>query len=145
VRPGKMTLAALAATLSEWIRRGPEDLPIYRLASTPPEQLRRRAEAIAASIETAELALDVRESRALFGGGTTPGRSIPSVAIRVASRGLTAAELHRKLRIGEPPVIGRIEEEVLWLDLAGVFPDQDEKIVEALKTIGSREAETVRR
>jgi L-seryl-tRNA(Ser) seleniumtransferase len=137
VRPDKMTLAALAATLAEWIRNGPLDLPIYRLASAKPAELRRRAEAIVASVPAAELDLEVRASRSVFGGGTTPEQSFPSVAIRVLSTHFSAAALHLRLRAGAPPIIGRIEDGALWLDLTTVFPDEDDGIIEALRKVWS--------
>jgi L-seryl-tRNA(Ser) seleniumtransferase len=71
-------------------------------------------------------------TRAVFGGGTTPERSIPSAGIAVGGNGRPAEELARALRMRPAPVLGRVQGGRLILDLRAVFPEEDAVIAAAL-------------
>jgi L-seryl-tRNA(Ser) seleniumtransferase len=125
LRPDKMTLAALTATLRLW-RDRPADVPVWAMANMTLEELRRRAAPMVDALSrlpTTTAALV--DTRAQFGGGTTPSAGRASVAVSIAVEGLSAAALEAQLRRASPPIIARIEEDRLLLDLLCVRPEED--------------------
>jgi L-seryl-tRNA(Ser) seleniumtransferase len=136
VRPGKMALAALGATLSAWKRDKWREFPVYRAAAASLDELERRAEGIRAALEgggrARVLRLETVPSFSLFGGGTSPEKTFASRALAVQHPSLGAEALLSRLRGFEPPVIARIEEDRVLLDLRSIQPDEDQWVKEAL-------------
>ena len=125
MRPDKVTLAGLAATLAIYrAGRAAEEIPVWRMIAEPVASLQAGAEAVLAGL--GELAADVRvvESEATVGGGSLPDETLPSIALEVRGEGLSADKLVAALRTGEPAVIGRIAGDAVLLDLRTVDPDQ---------------------
>lgn len=138
VRPDKLTLAALGATLAAWKTGRWRDFPVYRAAGAPLDLLEARGEKIRRSVGATAgsgIAVDVVASLALFGGGTSPEKTFPSRALAVARDGLSADELARRLRLGAPPVVGRVEAGKVLLDLRSVLPEEDAVIERALREL----------
>jgi L-seryl-tRNA(Ser) seleniumtransferase len=135
-RLDKMTLAALAATLRLY-RTEDEALrsvPVLRMLATPEEELRRRAEALAAALVGVNgLSAEVRRDEAYVGGGSLPEQTMPSWVVAVSAAGLSDEELAQRLRRGEPAVVGRLQQGRLLLDVRTVLPGQDAELVEALR------------
>ncbi len=128
LRPGKLTLAALEAVLrSYWLGRS-QELPVQRILRARPEELRRRAEALAMGL--AGVAVEPSETR--IGSGAAPTSGLPSYALRLAGK---AQNLAHRLRNGEPPVFGRVQAGALWLDVRTVLPEEDA----ALRAVLERE------
>ena len=113
------------------------------------EELVARAEALCARLDgaagprvadtaglrvagTAGLRVAVEASEAMIGGGSTPGITLESRALSVAVAGRSAHDLASALRTNDPPVIGRIADDTLWLDLRTVPPEQDDTLAAAL-------------
>jgi L-seryl-tRNA(Ser) seleniumtransferase len=69
------------------------------------------------------------------GGGALPIADLPSFAVAVEVEGLSAEELHERLRTGEPPVVGRIEEDRFLLEVRTIFPEEFPLVVEAVKRV----------
>jgi L-seryl-tRNA(Ser) seleniumtransferase len=133
VRPDKLTLAALAATLSAWKRGAWRELPVYRAAARPVEELARRGTALVADAAPAPgLTAEVRISEALFGGGTSPEKRFPSRAIVLAHARDSADALAARFRRRPTPIVGRVESGLLWLDLRAVEPEEDAEIAAAM-------------
>lgn len=128
LRPDKVTLAALHATLVEHARTGVPDLPLHRMIATSIDDLRTRARRVAAWLGLAESAVVTCD--ATIGGGSLPGDSMDSVAVRIETP--RAAALARRLRTGDPPVVGRIEDAALLLDLRTVEPADDDALAQAV-------------
>jgi len=128
MRPDKVTLAAVAATLGLY-RAGLAEtsIPIWRTIGRPVEELRKRATAIALELGPRASAIDVRST---VGGGSLPGETLPSVA--VAIRSASPDRLLAALRGGTPPVIGRIEDGQAVFDVRTVEPDDDDALRDAL-------------
>jgi L-seryl-tRNA(Ser) seleniumtransferase len=135
LRVDKLTLAALGATL-QLHRDGDaarDAVPVMRMATAPIDGLRRRAEAIVASLRSAGgiREASVQAATAYAGGGSLPAQGIPSVAVRVAAtRG--EQDLARRLRLERPAVLPRVQAGAVWLDLRTVFPRQDEALAAAV-------------
>ena len=137
VRADKLTLAGLFATVADWIARGPEAIPIHALASRPVEELRARADVVRKSLPPG-INGETVNTLSLFGGGTTPERSFPSAGLALATSLVSADELARRLRVGKPPVVARVERGKVILDFRTIFPEEDEVVVEAVRTIVER-------
>jgi L-seryl-tRNA(Ser) seleniumtransferase len=119
LRVDKLTLAALEATLT-----GPV-APVAAALASSPDALLHRAQRLAEALGH-ELATAVR-SRAAVGGGGAPGVQLPSAAVALP------AALAEPLRRGEPPVVGRVSEGRLLLDLVAVPATDDDRLVEAVR------------
>src|SRR5262245_14086533 len=126
-RVDKLTLAALEATLALYREpaRAFREIPALAQLICSLETLRRRADAIQREVPSVE----VVESDASVGGGAFPTARIPSIALAVAGR---ASVVEAALRAGDPPVIGRVADGRLLLDLRTVFSDEDKTLISAL-------------
>jgi L-seryl-tRNA(Ser) seleniumtransferase len=137
VRPDKLQLAALAATLRahrDGIAR--EALPTIAMLATPALELNNRAEAIARTLTAppaTELEVEVVKSEARAGSGALPAAPIPSVALALRHPKRSAEDLARALRTGEPPVFPRIERDRVLCDLRTVLPEEDAELAGALR------------
>jgi L-seryl-tRNA(Ser) seleniumtransferase len=131
MRPDKVTLAAVAATLGVYrAGRARTDIPVWRAIAADPDALRERATALADRLSATGADVDTIDVRATVGGGALPGETLPSVAVRIRDR--SAARLAERLRRGDPCVIGRIEDDALLLDLRAVEPASDEPLASAV-------------
>src|SRR5829696_50213 len=134
LRADKLCLAALEATLNEHLQgTAEEDLPTLRMlrASLPEMEVRARELAGAIRQDAPDLEVDVASSVARSGGGTLPVYEIPSFAVRLG--GTNPEVLAAELRSADPPVIGRVGEGRLWLDVLTLLPGDEEAVVEALR------------
>jgi L-seryl-tRNA(Ser) seleniumtransferase len=124
LRVDKLTLAALEATLA--LYRVPEralrEVPTLAMLTAPVAAVRARADAVAAAIGGAHGDTRVDATEATVGGGAFPGARTPSAAV---SLGGDVTGLEGRLRGGAVPVIGRIAEGRLLLDLRSVLPVDD--------------------
>jgi L-seryl-tRNA(Ser) seleniumtransferase len=134
-RVDKLTYAALEATLQEHLSEDATTIPIERMMGVLSEELMRRCRQIAGQIVRPDLVLDVVPVASLIGGGTAPKASLQSFAISVRHVTLTAAELLAELRKLEPPIIGRIADDTVLLDLRTVPPDFDADLASLLSSL----------
>ena len=81
------------------------------------------------------LQIDVGVSEALFGGGTSPEKQFPSRALRVTHPEVNASGLARALRESDTPIVGRVEEGCLWLDLRSIDTEEDSAVARALSEL----------
>lgn len=133
LRPDKMCLAALHGTLLSYLEgRAEEEIPVWRMIAAPIEQLERRAWKWADALRP-EIERDVVQADAAVGGGSLPGRVIPSVALRIVSNKHTADQLAAAFRQATPPIIGKIESEAFLLAPRTVLEREDEAVAEALR------------
>lgn len=133
MRVDKLTLSALEATLRLYLEpeRARTDIPVLAMLTASAESIRSRADAVATALRNSGVSADVVDSRASVGGGAFPTIDLPSSAVAVGS-GQDAAAVEEKLRLGEPPVIGRISEGRLLLDLRSVLPREDAALTAAV-------------
>ncbi|MCH8840867.1 MAG: L-seryl-tRNA(Sec) selenium transferase, partial [Planctomycetes bacterium] len=139
LRVDKLTLAALQATLAIYQRAESdhhelESIPFLRLLRTPVEELQERATRLVKrlSAELPDWNVMAVESVSYAGGGSLPGNELPSRAIALRHTDIDPAALARRLRMGQPTVIGRVHEGKLLLDLRCVMPNEDEPLVAAV-------------
>jgi L-seryl-tRNA(Ser) seleniumtransferase len=128
LRVGRMTLAALGATLQLY-RDGTvrERLPIYRMIAATLDDLRARARSYLEAIPGAQ-AID---SDAYVGGGALAQDRIPSIAIALRPDQPNAAAA--RLRANAPPVVARVGDGRLLLDLRTIAPKEDAVVIEACR------------
>ncbi|MEJ7632877.1 MAG: L-seryl-tRNA(Sec) selenium transferase [Rubrobacteraceae bacterium] len=134
LRADKLCLAALEATLSAYLEgTAHEELPTLGMFHAPVEELREKAERLARDLTriSSSLQIDVAPSVARSGGGTLPVYEIPSLAVRIG--GANADALAARMRTADPPVVGRVSEGRLWLDVRTLLPGDEEAIVSAVK------------
>lgn len=110
VRAGKESYAVIAETLRAFATgRHEHEIAIYRMLAAPLDALRARAEELVAGTECRVVASDCA-----LGGGTTPTETIPSVAVAVPGN---AAENAARFLANDPPVVGRIVDDVFTIDV----------------------------
>jgi L-seryl-tRNA(Ser) seleniumtransferase len=134
-RVDKLTYAALEATLLEHLSEDPVSIPVERMLSLLPEELMRRCREIAGQVVSSKLVLDVVPVASLIGGGTAPKATLQSCALSVRHASLTAAELLATLRRLDPPIVGRIADESVLLDLRTVPQHFDSEFVCILSSL----------
>jgi len=136
LRVDKLTLAALSATLSALChpQQAVREIPLWTMESTPIDELRRRALAIVGRVTNKTPRADVAmiSSTAYLGGGSLPNHALESVAIAARSEHASEEDLARRLRLGRPPVVGRLQDRSLVIDLRAVFPHQDDGLADVL-------------
>jgi L-seryl-tRNA(Ser) seleniumtransferase len=139
VRIDRLRLAALEATLR--LYRDPEralrEIPILRMLGLSAAAIGERAEALAAALRSAapEVAVSVEDETSEVGGGALPLQTIPTrvLALRPAPGRGTATELEARLRRGRPPVLARIKEDRVLLDLRTVAASEEAALLQALR------------
>jgi L-seryl-tRNA(Ser) seleniumtransferase len=130
LRPDKLTIAALLATL-ETYRDGTaeKELPVWRMIAASPRSLAVRARSLVAALAASGVSAGVIEVRSTVGGGSLPEETQPSFAVALAG---APTKVVAALRSAEPPVISRIVDERAALDLRSVLPEDDEVLARAL-------------
>jgi L-seryl-tRNA(Ser) seleniumtransferase len=128
VRVDKLTYAALEATLAEYAAgRGEVAIPIQRMLTMTAETIRARADTLAEAINRAPgWNAEVRSGMSAVGGGSAPGFELPTWLVSVMKDGVSATALEEGLRTAARPIIARIEQDRLVLDLRTVSPEDDE-------------------
>jgi L-seryl-tRNA(Ser) seleniumtransferase len=137
LRVDKMFYAALEATLLAYLREDYDAIPTLRMMRVSEDALQHRAEHIARQlrISSPQLEVEVFESRAVPGGGSAPAATLPSRALALKSAVLSADQMLARLRQCGTPIIARVEEGRVVLDLRTVWPEQDAVIMSALENV----------
>ena len=136
LRVDKLVIAALEATISLYLQGKTDDIPALRMIQLSLEVIRRRATRLVEKISARpQFSVRVENGESVIGGGSTPAQSLPTVLLAVTHSSHSAQELERLLRRSSPPVIARVEEDALLLDLRTVFEDQDEELLRAVEAL----------
>ena len=135
LRVDKLIYAALEATLLAYIRRDHHAIPTLRMMRFTKEAIGERAAKLAAQIDSPKLKIEIMDGESVLGGGSAPSSVLPTRVLAMSCEGLNADELAAHLRGSDPPIIARVEEDRVLLDLRTVFPDQDIAIAAALTRI----------
>ncbi len=142
LRIDKLTIAALEATLYAY-EAGDARLviPTLRMLTEPRIAVVRRARRVLRAVPPAareRLALRVAEATAEVGGGALPTAQIPSAGLAAGAGAADARRLDEALRAGEPPVVGRVADERLFLDCRTVLPSEVGALAQALVRAAAR-------
>jgi L-seryl-tRNA(Ser) seleniumtransferase len=136
LRVDKLIYAALEATLLEYVRHDHDAIPTLRMMRLTKEAIGKRAEALAARIVAPKLRIEIVDGESILGGGAAPSSILPTRVLALTCEGLSADELAARLRGSDPPIIARVDEGRVLLDLRTVFTTQDEAIENALAMVG---------
>ena len=142
LRPCKLTFAALQATLALYLTgRAAESVPVMRMLRADAASLDRRARAVARRIgERCGVAVDVVDLSSRVGGGAAPERTLESKGLELRAGSLTAEVVAARLLACARPLVTRINEGRVLVDLRTIAPEDDDAlascITEALKSHG---------
>jgi len=133
LRLDKATTLALEATLAAYVTGNLQDIPTLHMMQAPAEVLAVRARGLADHIAVAavDAGVEVVEVSSRVGGGAAPGHELPSFGIALEFA-YGPDELITRLRASTPPVIGRIVDDRVVLDVRTIFPDEEDELVAAV-------------
>jgi L-seryl-tRNA(Ser) seleniumtransferase len=147
LRVDKLTIAALEATLQSYLRGALDEIPALRMIRLSQEEIAERAKNFCEKFRPllpADVKLEIRPGFSVIGGGSTPDQQLPTTLIAIATKRRSAAQLEDHLRqpqtnspggatsLTATPVITRIEENLVILDLRTVHPGEEIEIASAL-------------
>ena len=136
LRVDKLCLAALEATLESHRRGASEEIPTLRMLALSAGKLRARATALVANLaDVPQIRASIIEGKSAVGGGSGPNLHPPTWLVAIEHGSITVKEIERQLRAASPPVIARIAEDRLLLDLRTVEPLDEPEILNALKSV----------
>lgn len=139
LRVDKLTIAALAATLQEYLRGNESAIPAVRMMRSSVAEITERADAFRQSLQERGFSnVEVSPGRSLLGGGSTPMQSMGTALVAIPPpSGMTASEFERALRAHDPPVVARIESERVLLDLRTVPDTEGDLLLAAVLAVGA--------
>ena len=135
-RVEKLVYAALEATLASYrTGRALEEVPVLRLLSISGKEMRRRARRFARRLEKSlpvGSGAEIREGNSVIGGGSCPDTLLPTTLLGLTSSRSSPNTLEERLRSQSPPIIVRLEQGRVLVDLRTVFPRQETDLREGL-------------
>jgi len=135
VRVDKMTYAALEATLQEYAAgRAAETIPVARMLALGVTAIRHRAQVLIDGLH-GTVAGEILDGFSTVGGGSAPGSALATALVAVSHTSMSATQLEARLRRSTPPVVARIQDGRVVLDLRTVAPADDATLVQVLSGI----------
>jgi L-seryl-tRNA(Ser) seleniumtransferase len=137
LRVDKMTYAALEATLIEYAAgRAETTVPVQRMLTTDADEILRRAKAVTSALTAVNgWRCEVVQGMSAIGGGSAAGVELPTWLVAIAKDSLSPDGLEAKLRLRTPPIVGRIANDRVVLDLRTVLPSQDALLIALLSDL----------
>ncbi len=134
LRIDKMTLAVLEATLYYYLEENFafEEIPVWNLLSQPLDLIKSKAEKLSSLLKNVPASVELVEEESEVGGGALPLQRLPTYCVAIRPHKKTTESLDKCLRRQPVPVIGRIKDGKLILDLRTVFPREVESIGKAV-------------
>jgi L-seryl-tRNA(Ser) seleniumtransferase len=137
LRVDKLTYAALEATLMAYVQGDYERIPVLRMLRLQKHEIARRARVVVERLSPSRLSIEPIDGESLIGGGAAPSAVLATCLLALKSDRFSAEEISARLLASVPPVVTRVEEGCVLLDLRTVFPEQDPLVVEALRQIAN--------
>jgi L-seryl-tRNA(Ser) seleniumtransferase len=143
LRAGKLVYGALEATLESYARgRAFAEIPVLKMIAADQALLDRRVRAFADRLKPqlagrAELSVTIVDGNSVIGGGSAPGVQPEATLLAIASKGMSAAEIERRLRAFDPPVIARIEANQVLIDLRTVDASDEDLLSKAIVSVNT--------
>ncbi len=136
LRVDKLTIAAMEATLALYLQGKTQAIPALRMIQLSRQAIHQRAVCLAERVSALpQFSARLQDGDSLIGGGSTPTQALPTALLAVTHSRHSAQELEGFLRRNLPPVIARVEQDALLLDLRTVFEEQDKELFRALEAI----------
>jgi L-seryl-tRNA(Ser) seleniumtransferase len=133
LRSDKITIAALAATLSLYLSPdGWRQIPVLAMITEPVERVAERAASLGEMLKGLPLDIFVGNDLSPVGGGALPTFKLETKVVRILPRNMSPSELARRLRLGNPPLITRVADERVVLDLRTLPQDELERTAEVI-------------
>ena len=137
LRVDKLTIAVLEMALRAYRRGAWDEIPALRMIRLTASEIEKRARAFVARLGTKlpkDATLEIREGSSVIGGGSTPDQKLPTSLVAIVSHRYSAVALEERLRrsVNGTPVIARIEEDRLMIDLRTVFVEEEDPLAEAV-------------
>lgn len=144
LRVDKLTIAALEVTMKSYLRGALDEIPTLRMIRLPASEIASRAEQVREKLRLLlpeDVQVQIRDGISVIGGGSTPDQHLPTSLIAIASPRTSAKQLEENLRrpelraagSGKPvapvPVIGRVEDDQLILDLRTVQTEEEPELI----------------
>jgi L-seryl-tRNA(Ser) seleniumtransferase len=133
-RVDKLTYAALEATLMDYATQKDANIPIQRMLQATASEIFERCEWVSRQVNSAQLSAEAVPVESLIGGGTAPTARLQSAAVSLRHATLPPQALLLALRRLEPPVVGRIHDDHVLLDLRTVEPEFDQTLALLLQS-----------
>jgi L-seryl-tRNA(Ser) seleniumtransferase len=140
LRVDKLTYAALEATLLAYVKRDHDAVPVLRMMRLSKDEISRRAEVIVKNVESSQrkhLSLEIIDGESLVGGGAAPSAVLPTRVIAITHSQLSSDKLNARLGASAMPIVARVDEGRVLLDLRTVFPEQDAPLAAAIASLAS--------
>ena len=137
LRVDKLIYAALEATLLAYIKRDHDAIPALRIMRLSAADIAVRAEEFVKKLGyvSAGIRAELVPGESVVGGGAAPGSNLPTHLIALSSESLSSDQLAARLRQNDPPIVARVEESRVLIDLRTVFPEQEAVVLKALERI----------
>jgi L-seryl-tRNA(Ser) seleniumtransferase len=136
LRVDKLTYAALEATLLAYVKGDHDSIPAVRMIRASKEEISSRALTLAAKLRAmAGVDIEILDGESVIGGGAAPSSTLQTRLLAVLVKGMSADDLLAKLRSAEPPIIARVQDARVLLDLRTVLAQEEPAIVSALRQI----------
>ena len=137
LRVDKLTYAALETTLLAYVKGDYDAIPALRMMRVSKEVIGRRAQALAERLRESGIDVELVDGESVIGGGAAPSSTLPTRLLTITVRGVSADALQTRLRAGEMPVIARVQDGRVVIDLRTVFAGEEDCIVQSLmKMVG---------
>jgi L-seryl-tRNA(Ser) seleniumtransferase len=140
LRVDKLTYAALEATLLAYVKGEHDAIPVVRMMRLSKDAIRARAEKVARQLQSRGIEVELIDGESLIGGGAAPSATLPTRLLAVTAKGLSADELQGRLRARELPIIARVQEGRVVLDLRTVLEEQDDAVVCGIQKVANTDS-----
>jgi L-seryl-tRNA(Ser) seleniumtransferase len=137
LRVDKLVLTALEATLESYAAgRHVDEVPLVSMLAVTAEEIERRASTFVDALRKRNITAMTLEGTSALGGGSAPMVELPTTLVALASQ--HASRLERELRLGEPPVIARILDDQVVIDLRAVSPEDGDLLLDLIAAAFTR-------
>lgn len=134
LRIDKLTLSALEHTLRLYREERYEEIPTLRMLSTPEEELKKKAKKVAKHLKNIKgLSVFIVRELSVCGGGSLPELKLPTYCVAIKHQRISLQELYRWLLKQEPPVVGRLRDDLVLLDMRTVLEEDIKPLISVLK------------
>jgi L-seryl-tRNA(Ser) seleniumtransferase len=142
LRADKLRLAAIEATLDAYAREASKDeVPVHRLIASSSKEIETRAQSLLqrlrASTSNDDLQIELVAGESAIGGGSAPTSRLPTTLISLTHHRLSPNQIESALRRSDPPIIARIVDDRVLLDLRTVFPREEADLERAVLSFTS--------
>ncbi|MBI2470637.1 MAG: L-seryl-tRNA(Sec) selenium transferase [Planctomycetes bacterium] len=144
LRVGKLTIAALEATLRLYLEEGLalNKIPVLKMMLTPLDDVEERCQGVISKLSSetkASMNISIINGFSEMGGGSMPGEGIPTSLISLCSEKTNAEEIAARLRENIPPIFARIEQNRVLMDMRTVYDEEVEVIAKALEKVSFKD------